>query len=164
MDPLHQTAFETAIAIETRSLSFYRAVTALVKDHKTREIFELLAREEASHLESFCNLYQGSESELVNILGKSYTNIFADPYYCILIHSVNCNTAEKEALRIALEEEQACIDSYTLFVETIREPYVQDLFASMLEETRKHYEIISEEYMRVMKMVDRNDQDTYVRE
>ncbi len=58
MSSMLETAFETAIAIETRSLLFYRAVASKVEDHKTRQIFELLAQEEANHLESFCSLYR----------------------------------------------------------------------------------------------------------
>jgi rubrerythrin len=164
MGSLQETAFETAIAIETRSLSFYRAVTSRVKDNSTRRIFELLAQEEARHLDLFCTLYQGDESELVKILGKNYIDIFNDPYYCSLLNSVDAGASEKDALQIALKEEQACVDCYSAFVESLREPHIHAVFARILDETHKHCEMISEEYMRLMNTATSPDRNINVRE
>jgi len=164
MGSFQETVFETAIAMETRSLSFYRAVTSRVKDNNTRRIFELLAQEEARHLDSFCTLYQGEESELVKILGKNYIDIFNDPDYCSLLNSVDANTSEKDALQIALKEERACIDCYSVLVETLQEPHIHDVFARILDETHKHCEMISEEYMRLMDMATSQDRNINVRE
>ncbi len=45
------------------------------------------------------------------------------------------HTSEIEALRVAIKrEERAYIDKYTVFVETIREPLIRDVFAHALEE------------------------------
>jgi rubrerythrin len=137
-------------------------MSSKVKDIRTRQVLELLAQEEADHLESFCNLYLGNDNDLVDILGKN--SIYADPYYSSLLNSVDGNTTEKDALRIALKEEQACIEWYSVFVDTIREPRLHEVFVRILNETQKHGELISEEYMRLMNMVDRSDQENYVRE
>lgn len=112
MDSMLAEAIVTAINIENRSLGFYRAATAKVHDIKTRRVFELLAQAESDRLESFCKLYQGSKEELVTILNMN--NMHENPYYCSLIDSINGDTAEKEALRIALNEENACIRCYSV--------------------------------------------------
>lgn len=162
MESMQKTALLTAIAIEIRSLSFYRAMLSKVDDINTRRIVELLAREESDHLESFCNLYPGNDDELSKILVEN--NVTCDPYYKSLLESIEGDSTEKDALRIALKEEQSCIEWYSVFVDTIREPGIRDVFARILNETNQHYELISEEYMRLMKMVDTTDQDIYVRE
>lgn len=162
MEPMHMAAIVTAINIENRSLGFYRAVTAKVSDTKTRRVFEVLANEEAEHLESFCNLYQGDQEDLVGLLNRN--NVQADPYYRTLLDSIDDSTTEKDALRIALKEEQSCIEWYSVFVDSIRAPHIRDVFVRILNESNKHGELIGDEYMRVMRMVDRSDQDTFVRE
>ena len=159
-DPMQLAAIVTAINIENRTLGFYRAVTSRVNDSSTRRIFTLLADEEAEHLESFCHLYQGDKSELVDILNRN--NVHADSYYSSLLDSIDSTTTEKDALRIALKEEQACIEWYSVFVDAIHAPHVRDVFVRILNESNKHGEIIGDEYMRIMRMVDRTDQDIYV--
>jgi rubrerythrin len=159
---MQSAAIVTAINIENRSLGFYRAISSRVKNSCTKRVFEVLAAEEAEHLEAFCRLYEGNETELVALLNKN--NVYADSYYCSLLDSIDEHATEKDALSLALKEEQACIEWYSVFVDTIRAPHVRDVFVRILHESNKHGEIIAEEYMRIMRMVDRSDQDIYVRE
>jgi len=162
MDPMHMEAIETALSIENRSLSFYRGAASKVTDENTRRIFELLAKEEAEHVEYLCRLFDGNRDERVGSSGLQ--DMLSEPGYRELFDSVDSNTNETGALRIALREEQACIERYTDFAQTIREPRIRDVFIRLLNETGKHSELISEEYMRIMHMVDRTDQDVFVRE
>jgi rubrerythrin len=159
MDEMQLAAIVTAINIENRSLGFYRAVTSKVTDANTIRVFNRLADEEAEHLESFCRLYQGDEVELVSILNKN--NVLADPYYRHLLNSIDSNATEKDALTIALKEEQACIEWYTVFVDSIRAPHVRDVFVRILDESNKHGAMIEEEYMRITRTVDGANQDTF---
>ena len=155
-------AIETAITIENRSLCFYRAVLSKVSDSNARRVFELLLEEEKQHLNQLCDLYQGSKEKLDAILNKD--SLCEDPFYCALSDSIDSDSLEIDALEVALREEQACVRNYSRFVETIREPSIHDMFSRILCETRNHCEMIEDEYMRLMHMVDRTDQETYVRE
>lgn len=157
-----EAAIVTAIVIEIKSQNFYRLMSLNVSDVRTKGVFELLAQEESGHLESFYDLYQFNDDELADLLNKD--NIHTDPFYCSVLNMVDSNISETDALRIALDEERACIEKYNIFVETIREPDVRDIFVRILKETHNHCEMIEEEYMRLMHMVDRTDQDIYVRE
>jgi rubrerythrin len=159
---LKETAVVNAILIENRSLKFYRAMSAKVNDVRCRQILDLMAREEEEHLETICNMYPGNEDELYNALIGN--NIYDDPYYRSLLKEVDGITHEHDVLRIALKEEQACIELYQTFVDTIREPEIHDIFVRIHKETSNHCEMISEEYMRLMNMADKTDQDIYVRE
>ncbi|MDO9308292.1 MAG: ferritin family protein [Deltaproteobacteria bacterium] len=157
MEFFQEKAILTAIAIEIRSLSFYRSMSSKVDDIHTRRFFELLAVEEADQLNLFCKQYSGNDGKLVDILVKN--NMYSYPYYCSMLNSVGCHTSESDALQIALKEEQACIDCYTEFMEEIQEQTIREIFESILKEARKHCELISEEYMRLMGSAEHLDYD-----
>nr|WP_243688862.1 hypothetical protein [Geotalea toluenoxydans] len=65
---------------------------------------------------------------------------------------------------MALKEEKACIEQYTLLAKDIVDPLVRKIFEQVVKETQNHYEMIEDEYMHIMTMVHRSDQDIYVRE
>jgi rubrerythrin len=144
MDPVHETAFETAIAIETRCLSYYRSIAGKVNDIKTRKLFDQLAKDESVHLAAFCNLFQGNMDELSKIIGQ---NIFSDAYYLALINRLDGFSIDINALRVALREEQICIDCYGVLANHIWEPRTRDVFVRTLDESNKHYAMISAQYL-----------------
>lgn len=162
MESLHEDAIKTAITIENQSIVFYREALSIVTDSNTKRVFELLRKEEEEHLKFLCNLFLGTKDELDALLNEN--NVHSDHYYSVLLGTIKGNASEKDALEVALKEEQACIRWYSKYVETIRLPHVWEVFARLLDDTRKHAEIISEEYMRLMGMVDQTDQDIFVRE
>jgi rubrerythrin len=84
--------------------------------------------------------------------------------YLALEKAIDAETHEQKALEIALKEEKACIDQYTVLAKDIVDPLVRAIFERVIKETQGHYDIIEDEYMHVMAMVNSSDQDTYVRE
>lgn len=162
MEHILKTAIICAIKIENRSLKFYLAMSKKIDNIRCKRVLELLARDEYEHLESFCNLYPGNEDDLYNALFES--NIYNDSHYSSLLDSVNSNTTEIDVFRVALREEQSCIESYTAYVEAIREPAIREIFLQSLIETRKHAEMIEEEYMHLISIADGADQNVYVHE
>ena len=150
MESIHRNAIVTAITIENRNLSYCRAVMSKVTNSETRRVFELLAEEEAKHVEALCRLYTGCADELDSILNTD--NVNADPYYCSLMASIDGESPEFDALRIAGKEEQASIELYSVFVDIFREPHIRDVFSRILNEIRKQGEMIREEYMRLMNV------------
>lgn len=147
MKPIHEEAIVTAISIKNRNLGYLRSVTSRVANSQTRQIFEALAENESVHLELFCTLFQGDEQELATILETN--SIDADPYYCSLLDSLDGRSADFDALRIALREEQACIDLFTIYKDIIRVPHIRDAFAKTLDETSRHSDMIQDEYRRL---------------
>lgn len=144
----------TAIVIEIRSLSFYRSMSSKVSDSSSRLFFEILADDESEHLKLFCSYYPGNNHDLVDILIKN--NIYAFPSCCSMLNSFGDNISAKDALKIALSEELACVECYTGFMKNISEQPIRDVFEHILNETRKHCEMIDLEYMRKMDDVDRH--------
>jgi rubrerythrin len=156
-------ALKLAIKAEKDSMDFYRKASSATADERARKVFDLLANEEVGHLKAFFEHYKGGEFGDL----KSYMETPPDtnnPTYRALLKAVDEKTHEKKALEIAMKEEQACIDQYTALAADIVDPLVKNIFSRVVKETRNHYELIEDEYMRVMGMVDKSDQDTFVRE
>lgn len=158
-----QEALKLAVQGEKDSLDFYRKAAAVTKNDRAKKVFELLANEEAGHLKSFFEHYKGGE------FGDLKTYIDSPPdkksaTILALEKAINENTHEQKALEIALKEEKSCIEQYTLLAKDIIDPLVKGIFVRVVKETQNHYDMIEDEYMHVMRMVDKSDQDTYVRE
>lgn len=147
MKTLQNTAFLTAIATEIRSLSFYRTMAYKFNDICTKKLFELLANEEAVHLQSICRLFPDNKQDLVPILVDN--GMFAYPYYCSMFNSADANICEKDALQIALKDEQACMENYSAILENIEQHDIRTVFEKILKDTQRHCELISEEYSRI---------------
>lgn len=159
MESIHRKAIVTAIAIENRNLNYCHAVMSKVANYQTRRVFELLAAKGAEHVGSLCLLCKGNADELVTILTTN--SMYTDPYYCSLLDSIDGDTPEFEALRIAGREEQACIELYSVFVDIFREPRIRDAFARILDESRKHVALIKEEYVRLMNVATETHTDVF---
>jgi rubrerythrin len=82
----------------------------------------------------------------------------------LLEKAIDEETHEQKALEIALKEEKACIEQYTVLVQDIINPLVRGIFSRVINETQNHYDMIEEEYRHVMAMVHESDQNIYVRE
>lgn len=149
MESMQEAAIVTAITMVNRSLGFYDAVSAKVKDSKARQVFNQIALEETALLRDLCSLYQGSGDRLVEVLKMN--NLYANPYYGLLIDSINETTSEADALKIALEEKRVCIDWYTVFLDTLRDPHIADIFINIINKTQMQCNAASEEYVRVLK-------------
>jgi len=149
MKTLQNTAFLTAIATGIRSLSFYRTMAYKFNNNHTQKVFELLAHEEAEHLQSICRLCPDSKQDLVPILIDN--GMYAYPYYCSMFNSADINISEKDALQIAIKDELACIENYSAFVENIEESHLRNVFERILKDTYRHCELISEEYSWITK-------------
>lgn len=148
MPSVQGDAIVTAISIKNRSIGYYRAVSSKVTDTATKKVFGQLAREESEHLESICSLFHGDDNELVRILNAN--NIQSAPYYSSLLATVDGESTDFEALRIALKVEQSCLEWMTIFADIIREPHIRDVFSRILNETNRHGDMIQSEYTRLI--------------
>jgi rubrerythrin len=158
-----QEALKMAIQAEKDSMDFYRRAGAVTKNERAKKVFDLLANEEVGHLKSFFDHYKGGEFGDIKTFMESPPNK-KNATYQALEKAISENTHEQAALEIALKEEKACIEQYSLLVKDIIDPLVRGVFEKVVKETENHYALIEDEYMHVMKMVDKSDQDIYVRE
>ena len=158
-----QEALKLAIQTEKDSMDFYRRAASVTKNERAKKVFELLANEEVGHLKSFFEHYKGGEFGDLKTYMESPANK-KNATYQALEKAIDEETHEQKALEISLKEEKACIDQYTVIVKDIVDPLVRTIFERVVKETQGHYDMIEDEYMHVMAMVDKSDQDIYVRE
>ena len=158
-----QEALRLAIKTEKESMDFYRKAGSLTSDERSKKVFELLAGEELGHLTSFFHHYQGDDlGTLPSFLESPPDKLSAT--HLALEKALAADVHEQKALEIALKEEKSCIELYTILVRDIVDPLVRRVFETVIRETQGHHDMIEDEYMRVMAMVHRSDQDIYVRE
>lgn len=158
-----QEALKLAIQTEKDSMDFYRRAAGVTKNERAKKVFDLLANEEVGHLKSFFDHYKGGEFGDLKSYMESPPDL-KNATYLALEKAIDAETHEQKALEIALKEEKACIDQYTVLAKDIVDPLVRAIFERVIKETQGHYDIIEDEYMHVMAMVNSSDQDTYVRE
>jgi erythrin-vacuolar iron transport family protein len=158
-----QEALKLAIKSEKESMDFYRRAGAITADERSKQVFGLLASEEVGHLKAFFDLYKGGDlGDLASFMNTPADKLSAT--HVALEQALAADIHEQKALEIALQEEKSCIELYTAITKEIVDPQVRHVFESVIRETQGHYDMIEDEYMRVMAMVDRSDQDIYVRE
>lgn len=158
-----EEALKLAIQAEKDSMDFYRKASSVTRNERARKVFDLLANEEVGHLKSFFDHYKGAHFGDMKSFIDSPPNR-KNATYLALEKAIDEATHEQKALEIALKEEKACIEQYSHIVKDIIDPLVRSVFEKVIKETQGHYDMIEDEYMHVMKMVDKSDQDTYVRE
>jgi rubrerythrin len=158
-----QEALRMAIQGEKDSMDFYRKAASVARNDRAKKVFELLANEEVGHLKSFFDHYKGGEFGDLKTFMESPPNT-DNPTFRALLRAIDEETHEQQALEIALREEKATIDHYTVLGKDIIDPLVRGVFERVVKETQKHSDLIEDEYMHVMAMVDKSDQDIYVRE
>jgi len=160
---LLQEALKLAIKGEKDSIDFYRKAASSATNERAKKVFELLANEEVGHLKSFFDHYKGGEFGDIDSYMKTPPDT-SNATYKALIKAVSESTMEQQALEIAMKEEKSVIDQYTVMARDIVDPLVKSVFERVIKETQGHYDMIEDEYMHIMKMVDKTDQDIYVRE
>lgn len=158
-----QEALKLAIKGEKDSMDFYRKAAAVARNERAKKVFELLANEEVGHLKTFFDHYKGGEfGDIASFMAQPPDT--RNPTFMALTKAIDDETHEQQALEIALKEEKACIDQYTVLARDIVDPLVKNIFERVIKETEKHLAMIEEEYRHVMTMVHESDQDIYVRE
>jgi rubrerythrin len=158
-----QEALKMAIQAEKDSMDFYRRAAEVTRNERAKKVFDLLASEEMGHMKSFFDHYTGKEFGDFQTLAASPPNK-KNATYQALEKAIDEETHEQKALEIALKEEKATIEQYAMLAKDIIDPLVKKVFEGVVKATENHYALIEDEYMHVMTMVDKSDQDIYVRE
>jgi len=158
-----EQALKLAIQGEKDSMDFYRKAASVAKNERAKKVFDLLANEEVGHLKAFFQHFKGKEFGDVESFMKTPPDA-NNPTYRALMKVLGDDTMEQQALEIAMKEEKSVVDQYTLLAKDMVDPLVKAIFERVVKETQGHYDMIEDEYMHIMGMVDKTDQDIYVRE
>jgi rubrerythrin len=158
-----EQALKLAIQGEKDSMDFYRKAASVAKNERAKKVFDLLANEEVGHLKAFFQHFKGKEFGDVESFMKTPPDT-NNPTYRALMKILDDETMEQQALEIAMKEEKSVVEQYSLLAKDMVDPLVKAIFERVVKETQGHYDMIEDEYMHIMGMVDKTDQDIYVRE
>lgn len=160
MEHFAEEALKQAILKEKKNFDFYQCAAKTVSDRKTQQMFELLAGEEALHIRNFHKLYSGNE---LGDLHKLMDPPVLDSHNCqAYVETVDADTRQQHALKISMREEKECIEYYAALAESIREPVLHAVFKQALSDTCSHYDMVKEEYDRIMQKNATLVQEIYV--
>ncbi len=131
-------AIRLAVALERKCYDFYRKGATMAPDPEGRLIFERLASEEAGHIDA---LQAESPAPL------------CDTQRCAQQPEIEGRLREPQGklldqLRLALLNRQFCIDLYTTFAKSFREPSICRVFEMTLLIARKELRSIRQEYLQ----------------
>lgn len=155
-------AIHNAMRVEKNAMNFYLACAGCSQDEKSKSFFQLLAREEKEHAHTFFAIdpQAGAESNFTTFIET--TDDVEGPFANVgkLVADFN----ERKAMLLALDKEKALAEQLRAMAAKINDPEVKKVYEWNARSTDHHYQLIEEEYARLMGMVHATDVDTFVRE
>lgn len=157
-----EAAIHNAMQVEKNAMNFYLACAEKSQDEKSKDFFRLLAREEKEHAHSFFAIAPeaGDEIKFAAFIGEvaGGEGLFGD------IGKVVADFNERKAMLLALDKEKALATQLRAMAAKIADPEVKKVYEWNARSTDHHFQLIEEEYSRLMAMVHTSDVDIYVRE
>ena len=148
MDIFVEEALRVAVLTEKSSSDFYRSAAANTLNGRGKQVLEQLANEEAEHVQEIFELHSdisiGCLMSLTEPIDGKIPFVLSEH-----AHETERDMTEKHALWLALDQEQACIDRYEVFVAAFREPKVRKVFEQALYMSRKHYKSLEEKFQHL---------------
>ncbi|MBE0500539.1 MAG: ferritin family protein [Desulfuromonadales bacterium] len=154
-------AIKRSMLTEKSAMDFYDSCASLMKNTAARKTFELLAREEREHAESFFQIYDGDDLDSFDefMLTKGDSEWLSELEKLALP-----NMDERKAMELAMEKEQQLEKHLRAMAAKIDDADVKAVYEANAKSTHNHYVMIESEYARLMGMVHETDIDTFVRE
>lgn len=154
-------AIKRSILTEKSAMDFYSSCATRMKNEEARKTFELLAREEREHAESFFNIYDGDDIGTFDEFMQTETD---SEWLSEIEKAALPNMDERKAMEFAMEKEQQLEKHLRMMAEKVEDPEIKAVYEANAKSTHNHYVLIESEYARLMGMVHETDIDTYVRE
>lgn len=151
-------ALKIAMATEQRGISFYQAASEMVTQASTREVFLSMLSEEEDHLskleKEWDRLIKGDRYLLeapifLHFDYKALAQIF--PHQSEVRAKMKDSIDAAEALKMAMKMEMEAHDFFANYAESFDDTKGRDIFLEFADEEKEHYDIIKEEYDRMVK-------------
>ena len=154
-------AIKRSILTEKSAMDFYTICATHLKNVDARKTFELLAREEREHAESFFKIYDGDDIGSFDEFMQLETD---SDWLNDLEKAALPNMDERKAMEFAMEKEQQLEKHLLIMAERAEDQEIKAVYEANAKSTHNHYVLIESEYARLMGMVHETDIDTFVRE
>lgn len=144
-------AIKTAIQMEKDGHAFYMKAAAQTTDEMGSKIFESIAKDELTHLETFKKMFEetvgtGEFDSLVDS-SKKYADLPVFPKDLKAVEGASGYTNELDALHIAMDAEKDAIEFYGKILDKCQgDELACRIIGEIIEQERKHYLILQGEF------------------
>lgn len=144
-------AIRDSIQTEKDAMDYYKYGAEHMAEEKARQTFEILAREEYQHAESFYRIYPGDDIPSFQELMDAPPNTGSDWWknlQSLLVHDFD----ERKALELAIDQEEALEKSLREMAARIDDPDISRVYLANATSTHNHLELVEEDYRAMLGM------------
>jgi len=146
-----QKAIRDSIQTEKDAMDYYKYGAERMAEDKARQTFELLAREEYQHAESFYRIYPGDDIpsflDFMDMPPNTESSWWKN-LQSLMVQDFD----ERKALELAIEQEEALEKSLREMAANIDDPDVARVFLANASSTHNHLELVEEDYKAMFGM------------
>ncbi|MDT8444661.1 MAG: ferritin family protein [Desulfuromonadales bacterium] len=146
-----QKAIKDSIQTEKDAMDYYKFGAERMAEDKARQTFEILAREEYQHAESFYRIYPGADipsfQEFMNKPPNTDSTWWKN-LQSLLVQDFD----ERKALELAIEQEADLEKSLREMAEKIDDPDIARVYLANAASTHNHLELVEEDYRAMLGM------------
>lgn len=146
-----QKAIKDSIQTEKDAMDYYKYGAEKMAEEKARKTFELLAREEYQHAESFYRIYSGDDIPSFEEFMNAPPNTDSD-WWKGLQSLLVSDFDERKALELAIEQEEELEKSLREMAEQIDDPEIARVYLANASSTHNHLELVEEDYKAMYGM------------
>lgn len=146
-----QKAIRESIQTEKDAMDFYKYGAERMAEDKARQTFEILAREEYQHAESFYRIYPGDDIASFQELMSAPPNT-ASAWWQNLQKLLMQDFDERKALELAIEQEEALEKSLREMAAKIDDPEIAKVYLANATSTHNHLELVEDDYKAMYGM------------
>ena len=147
-----QQAIKHSLLTEKDAMDFYQTAAQYVQNQDARQMLELLAMEEREHAEWFHRICNNIDLDEFLQLIDSGPN--PDSAWLAQLNKIqDLSNGELEVLQLALRQEKDLEKELTEIAASTSDPDVRQIYEANIESTRRHFEMIAEEYNRLKELL-----------
>jgi rubrerythrin len=146
-----QKAIKDSIQPEKDAMDFYKFGAERMAEDKARQTFEMLAREEYQHAESFYRIYSGHDIPSFQEFMNAPPNT-ASSWWKNLQGLLVQDFDERKALELASEQQEALPQSLREMAAQIDNPEISRVYLANASSTHNHLELVEEDYRAMYGM------------
>ena len=146
-----QKAIKDSIQTEKDAMDFYKYAAERMAEEKARQTFEILAREEYQHAESFYRIYPGDDIQSFQDFMKAPPNTESSWWknlQSLLVQDFD----ERKALELAIEQEEALEKSLREMATQIGDPDIARVYLANATSTHNHLDLVEDDYKAMFGM------------
>jgi rubrerythrin len=148
-----QKAIKDSIQTEKDAMDYYKYGAERMAEDKARQTFEILAREEYQHAESFYRIYTGDDIPSFQEFMTASPNT-GSSWWKNLQSLLVQDFDERKALELAIEQEEALEKSLREMAAKVDDPEIARVYLANAGSTHNHLELVESDYRAMLGMGD----------